>query len=344
MFNTQPKPVSANPVLIEVTRGDMVESQHRGAVVIVNDKNEVVASWGDVNRYIFARSALKPIQALPLIETGAADRFGFQEHEIALACSSHNGEEKHAHAVADVLHRAGLEDYHLQCGAHAPLNKQSSDELVHRAYAPSQLHSNCSGKHAGFLATAVHMGEPPHGYIKLDHPVQQRIHNMLVEMTEQDLQRAPLGTDGCGIPVIGLPLTSLAFALARLGTGFGLPPHRRLAAERIRNAMMNNPFWVAGTDRYCTDAMLAGGGEVLVKTGAEGVFAGCLPKQKLGFAIKIDDGATRASEVVASDIINRFGDLPTHKRGFFSNGQRVQVKNIAGELVGVIRPVKEWLD
>lgn len=332
-----------NPVLVEVTRGDMVESHHRGAACVVDDKGTVLASWGDIGRPVFARSAIKPLQALPLIETGAADRFELTNREIALACASHNGQDLHVQGVNDWLTKVGFSDDILACGAHLPLHAPSAEQLHRDRYLPSQLHNNCSGKHTGFLTTAAHMNEPPQGYVELNHPVQQRVRNTLIEMVEDDLDKAPLGVDGCGIPVIGMPLQLIAYAMARFGSGHGLSAARAKAAKRIARAMMSEPFMVAGDERFCTDMMSAGRNEVMVKTGAEGVYVAALPNQGLGLSVKVDDGSKRAADVAIAALLHRFAKLENRGKEFLANVQRMPVKNAAGKLVGITRLASGWL-
>ncbi|MGH6882033.1 MAG: asparaginase, partial [Hypericibacter sp.] len=206
----------ANPVLIEVTRGEMVESRHRVAVAVVDAGGKLVESWGDIERPIYGRSAIKPFQALPLLETGAADAFKLGEPEIALACASHNGEPQHTDRVHDWLARIGCEIADLECGAHLPYHEPTMLQLVANGGDITAIYNNCSGKHSGFLTTARHEGEPTKGYIRYEHPVQQRVTQAMSEMTGVDLTRSPRGIDGCGIPVLGMPLRAMAHGLARM--------------------------------------------------------------------------------------------------------------------------------
>ena len=232
-----------NPVFVEVTRGDMVESRHRGAAAVVDADGSVVHAWGDVEGPVFSRSAIKPLQALPLVETGAAGRFAVSDVEIALACGSHGGAPEHVRPVAAWLERIGLAPGDLECGTHPPTDQEAAGALVRAGEDPSPLHNNCSGKHAGFLTTAVHLGEATAGYVRPDHPVQKRIERVLADLGGVALEGAARGTDGCGIPVIAMPLTAIARAMARLADPRGLaPPRAALAAAcdaRLR-AMVEN--------------------------------------------------------------------------------------------------------
>ncbi|HLJ19996.1 MAG TPA: asparaginase, partial [Stellaceae bacterium] len=243
---------SSNPVLVETTRGEMVESRHTGAAAVVDAAGRIVRSWGDIDAPVFARSAIKPLQALPLVETGAAERFGLGPVELALACASHRGEPIHVETVKRWLARADLGPQDLECGAHAPGNAAAAEALIRAGEAPSAVHNNCSGKHSGFLTTARHRGEPTRGYIGPDHPVQVRVRAVLEEMSGLDLSRAPRGTDGCGIPVIGISLRGMARAMARLADPKGLPAERAAASTRILDAMAAAPLMVSGTGTFNT--------------------------------------------------------------------------------------------
>ena len=261
-----------SPILVEIVRGDMVESFHRGEVVVADAAGKIARFLGDVDRLVYPRSALKPIQALPLIETGAVDGFGLGPEELALACASHRGEAMHVEKVAAWLARIGLGEADLECGAHPPRHEPSYRALLRAGGAPSQLHNNCSGKHAGFLSTAKWLQEPIHGYIEADHPVQQRVARTVGEMAGLDLARAPRGRDGCGIPVIALPLRALATAMARLADPSGLNEPRRVAAKRLLDAMAVAPLLVDGSGGMTATIMTIAGASVRLKPGAEGVF------------------------------------------------------------------------
>ena len=249
-----------NPVFVEVTRGDLVESRHRGAAAVVDADGSVVHAWGDVERPVFSRSAIKPLQALPLVETGAAGRFAVSDAEIALACGSHGGAPEHVRPVAAWLERIGLAPADLECGTHPPMDQAAAGALVRAGEDPSPLHNNCAGKHAGFLTTAVHLGETPAGYVRPDHPVQKRIEGVLADLGGGGLEGAARGTEGCGIPVIAMPLTAIARAMARLADPRGLAPARAAAVRRIVAAMTGHPDLVAGRERFDTVAIKAGRG------------------------------------------------------------------------------------
>lgn len=321
----------------------MVESHHRGAAAVVSTDGALVAAWGDVERPVYARSALKPLQTLPLIETGAAERFRLGEQEIALACASHGGELVHIECVTRWLKRIGLSVEDLECGPHLPLDQSAAAALLQAGQRPSALHNNCSGKHAGFLTTAVHLGEPTRGYIRPEHPVQQRLRQLLEELSGTDLKLAPTGVDGCGIPVIGVSLRATATAMARLAAPEALPAPRAAAARRIVGAMVAAPFMVAGSGRFCTRLMERCGAAVVLKTGAEGVFTAALPRRRVGIALKIDDGAGRAAEVAIGAVLRYLGVLTEADRRVLAELLEPAVHNRAGEPVGRMRAAAAWL-
>lgn len=293
----------SNPVVVEVTRGGITESLHRGAYVVFDADGTCVTSGGDIARPIFPRSAVKAMQALPMVEGGAADRFGFGDRELALTCASHSGEERHKQLALSMLERAGLTEEALECGAHWPFELKVLIDFARSGKEPTSVCNNCSGKHAGFLCTAVHEGDGTRGYGGRDHPVQQRIREAMEAVTGASFGEAPCGTDGCSIPTYAVPLSALALGFARMATGQGLSPEKARAARRLVNACMAEPFYVAGTGRACTQIMQAAPGEIFAKTGAEGVFCGALPELGLGFALKIDDGTTRASEALCAGLL-----------------------------------------
>ncbi len=293
----------SNPVLVEVTRGLLVESRHRGAVAVFDGDGRKVLSIGDIDQPIFPRSAIKALQALPLVESGAADRFGLSDAEIALACSSHSAEADHIKAVNSVLGKIDLNDNALECGCQRPMNLEASLDLAIKGHKPLATHNNCSGKHAGFLCLACHMGVDHKGYIGPEHKVQREVKAVMEAMTGAPHAQDHCGTDGCSIPTYAVPLKSIAVGFAKFATGIGLAPERAKAARRIYSACTENPFHVAGTGRACTEIMQVGKGRVMVKTGAEGMFCAAIPELGLGMAVKCDDGTARAAETIAATVI-----------------------------------------
>jgi L-asparaginase II len=318
----------SNPVAVEVTRGGRVESRHRGAGVAVDSDGGVVFAFGEVERPVFPRSAVKPIQALPLIESGAADRYGLSEQELALACASHSGEPAHVALAAGLLAKAGLDERALACGAHWPLSAAAGRALAREGVEPSALHNNCSGKHAGFLCVACAAGLPVAGYETAQHGVQREVKAALEQVCGERLGEP--GIDGCSIPAYAISLRGLASGFARMATGRGLAPARAAAARRLMAAMAAHPWLVAGTGRFDAQAMTALGGRVVTKTGAEGVFCAAIPELGLGLAVKADDGAGRAAEAMIAALIARFVETP---EGFV----RVVLRNWRGTEVGEVR-------
>ena len=328
--------IMGNPVLVEVQRGERVESRHRGAVAIVDADGAAVLTVGDVTVPVFPRSAVKALQALPLVESGAADRYGFGDEELALACSSHSGEEAHVAVVSRMLTTAGLDASALACGAHWPMNQAAAFALA-RTGVPSALHNNCSGKHAGFLCVACARGIGPEGYWRPDHPVQQTVRGVLEDLTGADLSPHSRAIDGCSVPTWAIPLNNLARAFAKFGSGHGLAHGRAAAARRLRAACAKKPWHVAGTGRFCTEIMGLFGARVFIKTGAEGVYCGALPEQGLGIAIKCDDGGGRAAEAIMAAVIARFLPLSPAEHAALANFEHPTLRNWNGFEVGAVR-------
>ncbi len=332
---------TANPLMVEVTRGGMVESRHRAAAAVVDAQGKLVGGWGDFERTVYGRSAIKPLQALPLVESGAADRFDVSRQELALACASHSGEPQHVAAVSAWLARIGLVPGDLECGSHLPTADGAMQDFIRSGADLTAVYNNCSGKHTGFLATALHLGERTRGYIRFEHPVQQRILGVLEQMCGLDLGASPRGVDGCGIPVIGIPLGNIALGMARLADPRDLPPARAAAARRIVAAMTAEPFMVAGSQRFCTVVMSALGGKAAIKTGAEGVYCAALPELGLGVAIKVDDGAGRAAEVAMGRLLVHLGVIDDAAAARLAETLAPPVANRAGLETGRVRPAPD---
>jgi L-asparaginase II len=332
----------ANPILVEATREPAVESRHAGAVAVVDAAGRSVAAWGDVERPIFPRSAIKPLQALLLVECGAADAFKLGARELALACASHGGEPAHVATVTAWLASVGLTESDLECGAHPPSAEAAALALLRAGTAPNQCHNNCSGKHAAMLSTARYLRLPTRGYIRPDHRIQHEITRVLEDLTGLTLGKLPCGVDGCGIPAHAMPLKSIAHAMARFAAPDELPPARAGAARRLAQAMAAHPFLVAGTGRFCTALIQRSQGAILIKTGAEGVFTAALPRLGLGIALKIDDGARRASQVAIAAVLRHLGALDDGDIEALAGFARPRVTNWRGAEVGVVRPASGW--
>lgn len=293
----------SNPVLVELTRGNLVESVHRGAFAISDASGTVLHSAGDIKTPIFPRSAVKAIQALFLMESGAAKAYGFSTKELALACSSHSSEPAHAELAEKMLAKAGLSEHDLECGTHWSLDHKTLINQAKVGLKPTQLHNNCSGKHAGFLCAACHSGIGLKGYVQREHEVQKIMaHNMEAVMGGKMVDDV-CGTDGCAIPTFAVPLENIARGFAKLATGEGLSNAHAEGAKILINACMTEPFYVAGTSRACTKLMEMAPGRIFAKTGAEGVYTAILPELGLGIALKIDCGTTRGAEVAIAALL-----------------------------------------
>lgn len=295
--------------MVELWRGGLLESTHQGHAVIC-DRHGVVAAWGNPDRVIFPRSSCKMLQALPLVESGAADAAGLTDRELALSCASHQGAALHVGAVGRWLDTLGLAEADLRCGSHEPFDRLERNRLIAQGDGPCQLHNNCSGKHAGFLTYTRHMRAGPE-YVEIDHPLQVAIRTAFDEVTDQT--SPGYGIDGCSAPNFATTVAGLARAMAQFANATGAGSARDRAMHRLTRAMAAHPDLVAGEGRACTELMRAMGGRVAVKTGAEAVFVAILPDQGLGIALKIEDGAERASEAVIAALLVAAGALdPNH--------------------------------
>ncbi len=340
--------MNTNPLLAEALRGGIVESAHRGALAIVDAEGAVHTAVGDIERPIFPRSAVKVLQALPLVASGAADRWQLSDAELALACASHGGEPAHVATAASMLAKAGVDAAALECGTHWPYNDAALKALAAAGAQPGPLHNNCSGKHAGFVclgclmagagADADERREFVRGYVKPGHPVMREVTAALQSTTGFDLTRTAVGTDGCSIPTCAIPLRHLALAFARMATGQGLGEGHAQAAKRLRAAVAKAPFMVAGSGRFDTRVMTLLGERVFCKVGAEGVHCAALPELGLGVAIKIDDGNNaRACEVVMASVIERLVPTGDAERAAIHALADVALVNWNGIEVGRLR-------
>lgn len=318
-----------NPVMVEATRGNQQESRHRGVAAIVDSLGHVIRSWGNIYDPVFGRSSLKFIQALPLLESGAADAFNLSPQEIALACASHNGEEIHIRALEIWLHKIEKDERILDCGI--------PQRFFTNSYVkPSVLHNACSGKHLGFLTTALYRKEPLAGYASREHLVQQRVEKTLSDLTDIDHLQAPHGIDGCGIPAFTIPLYNIALAMARFADPSHLHYPRQKAIRRILAAVEAHPEMIAGSDGFDARVIKATYGQVLCKMGADGVEGGIIPSLGLGIALKMDDGNARAAELAFLAILRSLGllDLDLYE----TLGPRIPLLSHKGKTVGFLQP------
>lgn len=292
--------------MVELWRGGILESTHSGHAVICDARGDIVQSWGDPSRIMFPRSSCKMVQALPLLESGAADRFGLTSKQIALSCASHQGEALHVNMARDWLTGLDMGEADLRCGAHEPYDKTERNRLITDHEAPCQLHNNCSGKHSGFLTLNKHLGGDSE-YTEVDHPLQRAIRQATEEVADETA--AGFGIDGCSAPNFAISMHGLARSMAKFAAASDGGNTREKAMYRLTRAMTAHPELVAGDGRACTELMHAMDGRVALKTGAEAVFIAIIPEQKLGLAIKIEDGSSRASEAVLVALLSRIGVL-----------------------------------
>jgi L-asparaginase II len=329
-----------NPVVVRVRRAGVVESLHRGAWCLVDGSGSVLAGAGDYDEAFFVRSSIKAIQALPLLETGAADRFSFAEHELALALSSHSGEACHTEGVAATLARLGLGEADLRCGTHPPTDPAVRRDLV-RAYAkPTQLHNNCSGKHAGFLALARHLGVPTERYLDPEGEGQTLVREALAQLTETPPESLVAGKDGCSAPTYRLSLVGLATGFARITTPDGLAVERREHLLRLTSAAAANPVLVAGSHRRIdTDVLAATGGRLFPKIGAEAVHALGVVGGDRGLALKIDDGGLRGLHTLLLGLLRALGLATEAELEALAAWDDPVLRNHAGLEIGRIEAV-----
>ena len=320
--------------LVEITRGPILESIHSGDAVVCNAEGEIIHAWGDPGKIVLPRSSAKMLQALPLLESGAADAYGLSDAQIALACASHGAQPIHTESVAKWLGDLGLSETDLRCGSHEPSHKGSRRDMLNKGETPCQLHNNCSGKHSGFLTLNKHLGGHSE-YIEIDHPVQQAC---LAAFEEVAGETSPgFGVDGCSAPNHAVSLAGMARAMGYFAGANPEGNTRDRAAYRIHRAMAEYPVLLSAEDRACARLTNAMGNKVAVKTGAEGFFIAILPEQKLGVALKITDGTTRAAECAIAAILVKLGVLdPAHP-----HAQRYinwDIKNANGWSTGFMRP------
>ncbi|WP_204115010.1 asparaginase [Shimia biformata] len=296
--------------MVEIWRGPFLESVHLGQAVVCDDTGQIVHAWGDPMAVVLPRSSSKMLQALPLLESGAADAFGLTDRQLALACASHNGAAIHRDPVNAWLSDLGLGDDDLRCGPQEPRDPNEMERLIRDGKPVCQVHNNCSGKHAGFLTLTRHLGAGPE-YIDLDHPVQKACKAAFEEVTQED--SPGYGIDGCSAPNFATTLHGMARAMAFFAAANPDGDARQSAASRLHHAMATYPELVAGEGRCCTNLMRAMDHKVAVKTGAEAYFIAIIPEKKLGVALKIADGTTRGAECAIAAILVRLGVLdPAH--------------------------------
>ncbi|WP_050606125.1 asparaginase [Ruegeria sp. 6PALISEP08] len=325
---TQPVPMT------ELWRGSLLESLHLGHAVVCDDAGQIVHSWGDPQAIVYPRSSAKMIQALPLVTSGAAAKYGLTSEHLALACASHNGAAIHTDRVTAWLDHLGLSEHDLRCGPQEPADTAARDRLILADDTPCQIHNNCSGKHCGFLTLGQHMGAGPE-YLEIYHPVQQACLSAFEETTGET--SPGYGIDGCSAPNFATSLTGLARSMAWFASAADRSDRSSDAAAQLVAAMVKHPELVAGETRACTELMRAMNGRVAIKTGAEAVFVAIIPEKRMGIALKITDGTTRASECAIAAILVSLGvleaDHPATRK--FMNATQYSRRGLE---CGVIKP------
>jgi L-asparaginase II len=332
------------PILAEVTRGPIIEARHRGAITVVEPDGNTIVSLGNDALITSTRSTIKPIQAIPFITSGAADSFNVSERELAVVCASHEGEKIHTETVAEMLARAGLDESALRCGRQQPYNQETAKELESSGEAFTQLHNNCSGKHAGMLMTAVVRGLSLDDYISIEHPVQREIVTTFATLAGLD-QDLPAGIDGCSAPTFGVPLRSLAVAFARLVNPSELDSRVSAAAQRIVAAMIKHPEMVGGTNgRFDTELLRTSRGKLICKVGAEASYCvGVLPSARfprgIGIAVKMEDGSYRGLGPAVVEVLHQLAILDDEQISELAAYHRPNIDNRRGLSVGEVRAV-----
>ncbi len=335
--------------LVEVWRGLLIESRHRGHLITVDATGTTVASLGSPETVTFLRSSAKPFQALPVIASGAADRFAFTEQEVAIACGSHNGEAIHVEAVRSILRKIGLDENALKCGVHEPYSLEAARQLIRQGEQPSVLQNNCSGKHAAMLALAKHIGAPVETYDEPAHPVQQMIIKAVSDFSGVPLENIVLATDGCGAPIFAVSVRAMALMYAKLvSPPLDFDSQTRESCQRIVNAMIDFPEMIGGTTkRLDTELMRAGRRRFVSKIGAEGVYTvGVLPSKEwpngLGLALKVEDGDDhRARPPAVIDALRQLGVLDASDLNTLSEYSPTIIRNRRGDRVGEVHAAFE---
>jgi L-asparaginase II len=331
--------LNTSEILVNVRRGELTESVHHGHIAVVNDQGTLLNFSGNPKHLTFARSTAKLLQAIPLVEAGAAEQFNLTSEEIALCCASHNGEAAHVHTVESLLTKINKKDCDLHCGPHEPYHRPTAKAMRLNNIKPSTLHNNCSGKHAGMLTVAASIGTSDAYYYKIDHPVQQMLLQTFADMCETDAASIHLGIDGCGVPVYGLSIDRLAHAFAKMGTGASMTKARSKACQTLVQSLIKHPYYLAGSERFDTLLVEVTGGRIIGKMGAEGIFCGMIPQLKLGFTVKIGDGSERALYPAVMELLLQLQQITDQEYEKLKHFHQPDVKNWRKDVIGSITPI-----
>ncbi|GAB3794393.1 asparaginase [Virgibacillus kimchii] len=329
---------------IHVYRGDYVESAHDVHIAVVSPQEDLLAYYGDPNRLTFARSSMKPFQAVPIVESGAMEAYNLTDRELSLFCASHSGEAFHRNGAAEVLRKIGLKESDLQCGTHIPRDIESYNQLMREGKQLTPFFSNCSGKHAGMLAGVKKQDMDVASYRELSHPYQQQILEVIADVSDFAKEEIKISVDGCGVPVHRIPLNQLALAFSRLAAPQKWTrgsEKRKEALKHIRDAMVNYPEMVAGTKRFDTDLMNVFQGRIVAKGGAEGVHCFGDRETGVGVAVKIDDGNARGTSVASMEVLRQLNIGDPSAWDQLDTYYRAPVLNARDEKIGVVRSAFE---
>ena len=330
-------------LFVEVMRNEVVESRHFGVAAVCDFEGNLLHSWGDVEQNIFVRSAIKPMLAIDVVQSGAAEHFQLSDQELALACASHQGESIHQNVVKGWLNRLGLGTHDLICGEAWPDDVASVHKIIRAGKQSCRIHHNCSGKHAAYLTNALHLGLPIDTYQQMDHPLQKRSLEILSDLTQVDVSQNPFGIDGCGLPAPTIPLKSFAHGVARFAKPVDFESARTQAIYRLHRAMTAHPLLCAGNGNIVSDICAVTKGAVLPKTGAEGVLIAAIPERGIGVVLKIADGSPRSRGVALLAILNHLGVLSSAQKNQLSEQMKPKIRNSRHEIVGLMRPSDKWL-
>ncbi len=330
---------SKQPIVVEVVRGQAVESVHHVMVAVVNESGNLLHSWGNAQYLTFPRSAIKMLQAIPFLESGAVEKFQLDDKHIALACASHRGEKEHLEALSQWMEKAKISESNYVCGPHLPYNEASAHDFIRRGQKPTVLCNNCAGKHSAIISTCLHLGENPEGYEKLEHNAQKRLRKILTETMRYDHAKAAYGIDGCGIPSYAVPLQNVATGMS-VFVNSKESAARKSACAHILRAVTKYPFYISGSDEFATTVIEKTQGRAIIKGGAEGVMAGFLPEKKVAFALKCADGAGRATQLATVQLLVQLGGMSLEEAKALSKYSQPSVTNWKGDVVGQLRIAK----